>query len=158
MPKGKIKYPLPYKAREIFAVLIKKEKPSRSYSKADMREDLKTVEMQAEFLKVCMELDDSENLNLFRKGLLLILQETGISHAAKSTKIPRTTIYRMLWKSGNPNLKYLILILKYLGLNLWVVTSEFIATEPSKRFKHENRHSKALDAEFAKTYGNKGNW
>jgi DNA-binding phage protein len=137
MPKEKIKYGIPYKAREMFAVLIEKQRASRSYSKKEALEDLKLPEMQTEFLKVCMEFDGSDDLKIFRKGLLLILREIGISEAAKATKIPRTTIYRMLWKDGNPNLKYLTAILNYLGMNLWVVSHEFIKAEPSKRFKDE---------------------
>lgn len=139
MPKKKIRYGIPYKAREMYAVLIEKKRDSRSYSKKEAIADLKVPEMQAEFLKVCIEFDRSDDLRIFRKGLLLILKEIGITEVTNKTKIPRTTIYRMLWKDGNPNLRYLITILDYLGLSFWVVSHEFIHSDPSKRFKDESR-------------------
>lgn len=158
MPRQKIQYGIPYKAREMFAVLIEKERASRSYSRQEAIEDLKDPEMQVEFLKVCMEFDETEDLKFFRRGLLLILKETGISQAAESTQIPRTTIYRMLWRDGNPNLKYLITLLNYLGMSLWVVSHEFIDAEPSKRFKHEkHRWQVEMDA-LVKKRNKQKNW
>lgn len=58
-----------------------------------------------------------------------------MSRASKETGIPRTTLYRMLWKNGNPNLKYLMQILSFLNLRLWVVSEEFVRTDRTKRFK-----------------------
>ena len=136
MPKNKIRYDNIYKAREMYAVLIGKERESRSYTKKEMFEDLVEEDLYCEFLKTCFELDDTESLEYFRKGLYLILNRIGMSRASKETGIPRTTLYRMLWKSGNPNMKYLVQILNFLNLRLWVVSANFIRTNKTVRFKN----------------------
>jgi len=136
MPKNKIRYDNIYKAREMYAVLIGKERESRSYTKKEMTEDLSNEVLYCEFLKTCFELDDSESLENFRKGLYLVLNRIGMSLASKETGIPRTTLYRMLWKDGNPNLKYLVQILNFLNLRFWVVSNEFVLTERTQRFKN----------------------
>lgn len=135
MPKNKIRYDGIYKAREMYAVLIDKERESRSYSKKEMMDDLTDKDLYCEFLKTCFEYDASENLEDFRKGLCLVLNQIGMSKASKETGIPRTTLYRMLWKDGNPNLKYLVQILNFLDLRLWVVSDEFVQTDRTKRYK-----------------------
>lgn len=137
MPKKPIRYSIVYRAREMFAVLMQKERESRSYGKALMLEDIKDPDHYAEFLKICMEQDASEDLYVFRKGLFLVLKARGISEAAQKTKIPRTTLYRMLWRGGNPNLRYLVKVLHYLGLRPWVVSEEFVYSSPTKRFRDE---------------------
>lgn len=136
MPKNKIRYDGIYKAREMYAVLIDKERESRSYSKKEMMDDLTDKDLYSEFLKTCFEYDDSDSLEDFRKGLYLVLNQIGMSKASQKTGIPRTTLYRMLWKDGNPNLKYLVQILNFLELRLWVVSDEFVATNKTKRFKN----------------------
>ena len=139
IPKDKIRYDNIYKAREMYAVLVAKERESRSYTKKEMLEDLTEEHMYCEFLKTCFELDDSDSLEGFRKGLYLVLNRIGMSKASKETGIPRTTLYRMLWKDGNPNLKYLIQILGFLNLKLWVVSDEFIYSNRTKKFKDVDR-------------------
>lgn len=139
MPKEKIRYDDIYKAREMYAVLIKKERESRSYTKKEMKADLADKDLYGEFLKTCFEFDNSDSLEQFRKGLYLVLNQIGMSLVAQKTGIPRTTLYRMLWKEGNPNLKYLIQIFKFLELRLWVVSEEFINTNKTLRFKHVSR-------------------
>lgn len=136
MPKNKIRYDGIYKAREMYAVLIDKERESRSYSKKEMMADLTDKDLYCEFLKTCFEYDASESLEDFRKGLYLVLNQIGMSKASKKTGIPRTTLYRMLWKDGNPNLKYLVQILNFLDLRLWVVSDEFVDTNKTKRLKN----------------------
>jgi len=137
MPKNKIRYDGIYKAREMYAVLIDKERESRSYSKKEMMNDLTDKDLYCEFLKTCFEYDVSDSLEDFRKGLYLVLNQIGMSKASEKTGIPRTTLYRMLWKDGNPNLKYLVQILNFLELRLWVVSDEFVQTNRTKRFKNE---------------------
>jgi len=139
MPKNKIRYDGIYKAREMYAVLIDKERESRSYSKKEMMDDLTDKDLYCEFLKTCFEYDGSDSLEDFRKGLYLVLNQVGMSKASKKTGIPRTTLYRMLWKDGNPNLKYLVQILNFLDLRLWVVSDEFVQANRTKRFKNESR-------------------
>jgi probable addiction module antidote protein len=136
MPKNKIRYDNVYKAREMYAVLIDKERESRSYPKKEMLEDLIEEDLYCEFLKTCFELDNSDSLEGFRKALYLVLNQIGMSKASKETGIPRTTLYRMLWKDGNPNLKYLVKILEFLNLSLWVVSNEFVNTAKTKRYKN----------------------
>lgn len=136
MPKEKIRYDNIYKAREMYSVLIKKERESRSYTKKEMQADLIDEDLYCEFLKTCFELDDSDSLEHFRKGLYLVLSRIGMSQVAERTGIPRTTLYRMLWKEGNPNLKYLIQVLKFLKLRFWVVSEEFVSTNKTIRYKN----------------------
>ncbi len=62
-----------------------------------------------------------------------------MTKAATETGIPRTTLYRILWNDGNPNLKYLVQILGFLNLKLWVVSDEFIYSDRTKRFKDVGR-------------------
>lgn len=139
MPKNKIRYDNIYKAREMYAVLIQKERESRSYKKKEMLEDLLYPELYCEFLKICFEFDSSGSLEIFRKGLYLVLNQIGMSEAARKTGIPRTTLYRMFWKGGNPNLKYLIQVLQFLNLKLWVVSDRFIYTNKTQRYKNVSR-------------------
>lgn len=139
MPKDVIRYDNIYKAREMYAVLIQKERESRSYRKKEMLIDLLYPELYCEFLKTCFEFDKSESLETFRKGLYIVLNQIGMSRASRETGIPRTTLYRMLWKGGNPNLKYLIQILKFLNLKLWVVSDQFIYTNKTQRYKNVSR-------------------
>lgn len=136
MPKERIRYDDIYKAREMYAVLIGKERESRSYTKKEMLAGLANKDLYCEFLKTCFEFDDTESLEKFRKGLYLVLNRIGMSRASKRTGIPRTTLYRMLWKGGNPNLKYLVQILNFLNLKLWIVSDEFVNTNKTKRFKN----------------------
>lgn len=140
MPKNKIRYDNIFKAREVYAVLIDKERESRSYPKKEMLEDLTEEHLYCEFLKTCFELDDSDSLEALRKGLYLVLNQIGMSKASKETGIPRTTLYRMLWKNGNPNLKYLVQILNFLNLRLWVVSADFVRTNKTERFKNVAHH------------------
>jgi DNA-binding phage protein len=135
MPKNKIRYDNTYKAREIFAVLIEGERESRSYSKREMTGDLIDPDIYAEFLKTCFEFDKSEDLTKFRKGLYIVLSHIGMSEAARETQIPRTTLYRMLWSGGNPNLKYLVRVLAYLGLKMWIVSEQFVRENQTRRYK-----------------------
>ena len=60
-----------------------------------------------------------------------------MSKAAEEMKIPRTTLYRMFWSGGNPNLKYLLKVFEYPGIRLWVVFQDFIYTSRTVRFKNE---------------------
>ena len=121
----------------MFAVLMERERESRSYGKSEMLEDIGDLEHYVEFLKIFMERDHSPDLHIFWKGLFLILKARGISEAAQKTKIPRTTLYRMLWRGGNPNLRYLLKILHHLGLRPWVVSEEFIFSAPTPHFRNE---------------------
>ena len=135
MPRKPISYGLVYKGREMYALLIEKERESRSYSKKQMLKGLNDPELYLEFLKISMEHDFSDDLKTFRRALYLVLTAIGMSKAAKETKIPRTTLYRMLWSGGNPNLKYLLRVYEFLGLRAWVVSEDFVYSNRTPRFR-----------------------
>jgi probable addiction module antidote protein len=109
------------KAKHIHELLIQNKKPKWSSDRKDALESLKSPEMQAEFLKACLDDDHTETLVQFRAGLLLVLKQEGIGYVSKVTGIPRTTIYRMLWKDGNPSLKALLGLLDAVELGLWIM-------------------------------------
>lgn len=56
----------------MYAVLVVKERESRSYSKKEMIKDLANDVLYCEFLKVCFEQDYTNSLENFRKGLYLV--------------------------------------------------------------------------------------
>jgi probable addiction module antidote protein len=138
MPKEKIRYSDESKAKEAFAVLIRKERPSRSYSKQEMKEDLSDPQIYQDFLKLCIEHDASETLVQFRKGLLAVLKAMGMSWASEKIGLSRMTLYRMLSKAGNPELKNLVRVLNFIGMRPWVVSQDFVHRgEGFRRYKKE---------------------
>jgi len=73
----------------------------------------------------------------FRKALLLVLKAIGVSKISKRTGLRRESIYRMLSKDGNPEFRSMLVILKAIGMHLWVVEKEFIyAASTTKRYKN----------------------
>ncbi len=128
-------------AREIFAVFIQREKTTRALPKAHLLELLREREVYGEFLKLCMEYDNTADLGLLRKGLLIVVKNLGVSHIAKAAKVNRVTLYRMLAKGGNPGLKNLVALLKAIGVRIWVVDEEFF----SVREKVYRRSHKSTD-------------
>lgn len=72
------------------------------------------------FLKLCIQSDTSSDLEQFRVGLLIVCKAIGMSDIANKAKLERVTLYRNLWKRGNPSLKNIVLILKALGLRFSV--------------------------------------
>jgi probable addiction module antidote protein len=138
MPKKKIKYSNEYKAIESYTVLMEKDRPSKSYSRDDILLGLANPEIYPDFLKLCLEADESKDLKAFRLGLLFVVKAIGLSGIAKKVGLPRVTVYRMLSKSGNPSLKNLCRLLNALSLRLWVVDEEFIKRgNKIKRYKYE---------------------
>ena len=55
MPKNRIRYDSIYRAREMYAVLIEKNRESRSYTKKEMLAELTDKDLYSEFLKTCPE-------------------------------------------------------------------------------------------------------
>ena len=113
-------------AKEAFSVLICGAKPTRKYSKTALCGTLIHPDIYLDFLKHCLEWDDSRHTDVFRKGLLLTIRAIGASQVAKATGVSRVTLYRMLSKNGNPRLSSLAAVFHYLGLRLWVVDDDFI--------------------------------
>lgn len=95
-----------------------------------------------------MEHDHSDDLRVFRKGPYLVLQTTGMTKVAERTKIPHTTLYRMLRREGNPNLRYPLRVLHYLQLRPWVVSEEFLYSAKTKRFRDEEQALLWTDSPF----------
>ena len=127
-------------AKEAYLVLIRKEKPSRTFSKATLLATLIKPGVYLDFLKICLEWDNTKRSDEFRKGLLLTIQAIGPSTISKATGISRVTLYRMLAKDGNPRLSTLTSLFRHLGLRLWVVDNEFIArSHRVSRPKNEGR-------------------
>lgn len=138
------------KAIDALAVLIDHERPSRSYSKTEMKRDLSNPEIYISFLKLCLESDFSPHQPKFKKGLFFIIQAIGISKVGKGTGINRVTLYRMFTEDGNPEFKNLLKILQFLGMKLWVVDEHF-AWRGEKSGRYKNYQTPQMITK--KTYG-----
>lgn len=125
-------------AIEAFLVLIKRESPTKTYSRKELTGRLIRSEVYVDFLKLCLECDASMDLLYFKKGLKLVIKSIGPSQFAGLTGVSRMTIHRMLAKAGNPRLGSLMAILNGLGLRFWIVDQEFIEKRTElKRPKRE---------------------
>ena len=156
MPKNRIHYSEEDRAKEVFAVLINRQRPTRSYSRPEMKNELKEPEIYSDFLKLCCEHDDSENLKKFRHGLLFVLKAIGISKVAKETGISRITLYRMLSKEGNPELNSLVKVMGFLGMHLWVVDHHFMkANRRLVRMRAEKPDAEDVHVSYGRRVGPK---
>ena len=100
--------------------------------------------MYLDFLKHCLEWDDSKGFVAFRQGLLLTIQAIGASRVAKATGVSGVTLYRMLGRRGNPRLASLAAVFRHLGLRMWVVDQDFVdRRERFKRPKDEGYSERA---------------
>ncbi len=118
-------------AREIFRVFIQKGPVSRSLPKTYLLERLVESDVYSDFLKLCAENDNSNNLALIRKGLKLLIEKLGPTEIAKKAKINRATLYRMLEKDGNPSITTFITLLRAVGMHFRVVDTQFIEKRES---------------------------
>ncbi len=107
-------------------MLMRREKPTRSMSKADLTREISNPDVYRDFLKLCMEHDDSKDLHFFRKGLLAVIKSVGITRLAEQTGLSRLGLYRMLSRPGNPRLGSLLTLFGALGIRMWLVDEEFI--------------------------------
>ncbi len=126
MARGRWKPSKDLVAREAYAVFIDAERPSRVYDKEYLMHYLADPTIYTDFLKLCLEFDDSTDLRKFRKGLLTVVKAIGATKAAEKTRISRMTLYRMLSKGGNPRLSSLVGLMKSLGISLWIVDQDFM--------------------------------
>ncbi len=113
-------------AREIFRVSILRGAATRALPKAYLLQFLNDSEVYSEFLKLCIEYDKSDDLAIYRKGLLMVVKKLGPSRIAKESGINRVTLYRMLSKGGNPSLKNLVALLRAIEMHFWVVDKGFL--------------------------------
>lgn len=126
MPRGRWKISRQQMADEVFSVLIQKNRPTRVYSKESLLESLQDTEVATDFLKLCLEWDDSQNLKVFKAGLLCVVKARGATAIAFATGVSRVSLYRMLSPKGNPRLSSLIALFKELKCHLWIVDEDFI--------------------------------
>jgi len=126
MSKGRWKESDEQVAKEAFAVLIRGEKPSRAYSKSDIAGRLKKYPLYVDFLKLCIEYDDSADLEAMRRGLAFVVRAQGASAVARRAGFTRMSLYRMLAPGGNPRLKNLVALLRALKIQPWLVEESFI--------------------------------
>lgn len=94
-----------------------KRKITKDY-KESLIEQLKDSKEAAAYLDAALEEDDEVFLLALRDVAEAV---GGVSAVAKQTKLNRESLYRMLSKNGNPELKSLRLILEKIGLRLSVV-------------------------------------
>jgi DNA-binding phage protein len=125
MAKGRWKFSSEAAAKEIFLVLCKKAKPSKTYPKWRLQQFLVNKDIRANFLRLCLEYDGTDSLTLFRKGLLFAVKAIGPSKVASDLRVNRVSLYRMLSADGNPSLRYIFRLCSYFGLNLWLVDDDF---------------------------------
>jgi probable addiction module antidote protein len=125
MARGRWKLSEEQIGAEAYAVLVEKRQASRTYPKAHLLELLAESGVYRDFLKLCLEHDESSDLSTFRKGLLLVIKAIGPSKVAQGTGVSRVTLYRMLTKGGNPRLMSLLALFKVLKIHMWIVDEEF---------------------------------
>lgn len=142
MAKGRWKLSKSLQAEEIFSILLQKKRPTRSLTKEVLLKCLKDTEVSIDFLKLCLEWDDSENLKVFRTGLLFVTKAKGATHIAKLTGISRITLYRMLSPKGNPRLNSLMSLLRALKCHVWVVDEDFIKRRERVPRPKDYRHAR----------------
>jgi len=126
MAKGRWKLSDEQIAIEAYLVLMTGDKEGRALSKSDLKEKISFPLVYREFLKHCLEHDNSRDLAHFRKGLLMVVKAVGVSNLSIRTGLSRLSLYRMLAKSGNPRLDSLLTLFRALGMNFWLVDDDFI--------------------------------
>jgi probable addiction module antidote protein len=142
MPQGRWIRSEEQLAQEAFAVLIQKKKPTRTFTKDALAQELSSATVALDFLKLCLEFDNKGDLQQFKRGLLFVIRAGhGTSKLSRATGVSRITLYRMLSPGGNPRLSTLTALFRELGLRLWVVDEDFIrrrekVTRPKDRKKY----------------------
>ena len=93
---------------------------SRSY-RTELLKALTDPSEAAEYLNAALEDGEPE---VFLLALRQVAEAHGMSHIAEDAHLNRESMYRMLSKSGNPQLSSLLVILKTMGLELSVRVKE----------------------------------
>lgn len=125
MAKGRWTFSDEQIATEAYAVLMAREKPGRTITRADLKATLKAPGVYRDFLKHCLEHDTSKDLSHFRKGLLEVVKSMGVTKLSQKVGLSRLSLYRMLAKGGNPRLDSLLALFKALGVHMWLVDEDF---------------------------------
>ncbi len=126
MPRGRWTQSDNSVADEAFSVLIHGNKPTRTHTKESLAETLVEEGVYTDFLKLCLEFDESKDLRMFRKGLLIVVRSLGPERVAKRTGINRVSLYRMLSPKGNPRFNSLVRLFEALRVRLWIVDEDFV--------------------------------
>jgi len=96
---------------------MKKSKTMKKAVKfeAILSQRLQDSEVAAEYLTACVE----EGPDVFLLGLRHVVEaQGGMRHAARSSKLNRESLYRLLSQDGNPRLSSLNAVLTSLGLKV----------------------------------------
>ncbi len=93
---------------------------SRSY-RTELLKALTDPSEAAEYLNAALADGEQE---VFLLALRQVAEAHGISHIAEDARLNRESMYRMLSKSGNPQLSSLAAILKTMGLELSISVKE----------------------------------
>jgi probable addiction module antidote protein len=125
MAKGRWTFSEEQIAVEAYAVLMNREKPGRTLTKADLKSALEVPDVYRDFLKMCLEHDTSKDLSHFRRGLSEVVKSVGVTKLSQKVGLSRLSLYRMLAKGGNPRLDSLLALFKALGVHLWLVDGDF---------------------------------
>ena len=88
--------------------------------------------VRTDFLKLCIEYDDSKDHRQFKQGLLLVVKAMGATQISKVTGLDRVNLYRMLAPSGNPSFLSVSKLCQALGVRVWVVDQDFMAHRQPK--------------------------
>ena len=115
--------------------------PSVSYE-ALLIEQLKDPEEAAAYIEAAIEDGDQAVLMLALRHVAQALG--GVSEIARKSKLTREATYRMLSKTGNPELRSLTAILGAAGLRLSVKPILKHATRTVKRARAKTRDSSAI--------------
>ena len=97
-----------------------KNKPASRDYEAYLIERLKNPKNAAAYLQAALE--DTEMPEVFLLALRHVAEAHGMAKVAKSAKLNRESLYRMLSKKGNPELGSLYALLNTLGFRLTVTT------------------------------------
>ena len=125
MAKGRWSHSEEQVAIEAYSVLMRREKVGRSLSKADLKATLKIPAVYKDFLKLCLEHDNTNDLDHFRRGLLKVVKSVGVTKVSTKIGLSRLSLYRMLSKNGNPRLNSILALYKALGIHMWLVDDDF---------------------------------
>jgi probable addiction module antidote protein len=95
-------------------------KPSVPYSQI-LKRELKDPKQAIGYLNACLE---NEDMNVFLLALADVASvHGGLSKIARTAKLDRVHLYRMLSRQGNPGMRNVFKLLRALGFQLTLTTS-----------------------------------
>jgi len=97
----------------------------------DLIESLKDSREAAEYLNAAIEDGDKEVFLLAMRNV--IIAHGGMTVVAKKARMNRESLYRMLSKKGNPELKSILNLLQIVGLKISIESGKSSRTKTAKR-------------------------